>query len=409
MVIVLALFLGIGNLKGIPGFTDLFPIDPTLALAVCLWGAVVWRAGRLWLYPPRVFALFIPFSLMMLISLAYTPDFQAGLEKTGRFVILTGVAIVSPFFVLTSEAKLRRFLLALVVFGMGVALAALPFFSREERLTLPGGLTIELAFACAVTLVIVFAMVPYLQSRMAQVLLMCAVPPVFYAMLSAGARSALLALIVATTLIGYINRRYLKIYAATGVALGAMLVVVQIPVLALEYLATLISSDDLLNWRGHLMMKGVELTADNPLLGVGVGGFPYFGRDSTPAPWFLYNWPHNVFIEISAEWGIPSALLLAALVVAAFVEAARLAFARERRDLGMAAAVLALLVIGFLTLLNTGDINDNRSMFTYVALPFVLRRILTEERSVDGSALVSAPVVVRPEPRSVPRSGMPLG
>lgn len=407
MPIVLALFLEIGKLKGIPGFTELFPIDPTLTLGICLWAAVIWRAGRLWLYPPRIFALFIPFTLMMVISLIYTPDFAAGLEKTGRFIILTGAATIAPFFVLTSEAKVRRFLLALIFIGFGVAAGALPHLDAEERLTLPGGLTIELAVVCAVTLAIIFAMTPHMRTRKAQVLMLSLVPLVFYTLLSAGARSALLSLIVSSMLIVYVNRQHFRLYAAAGVALAVMLSFVHIPDLALEYLGSLIHSDDPLNWRGHLMLTGIDLTVDRPLLGVGVGGFPYFGKESTPAPWFLYNWPHNVFIEISAEWGLPSALLMLVLVIVAFAEAGRMAFAQERHDRGMAAAVLALLVIGLLTFLNTGDINDNRPMFTYLALPFVLHRALAGRGARNAAEQPAVPAVAADRPVTS-GSGIPL-
>jgi O-antigen ligase len=224
-------------------------------------------------------------------------------------------------------------------------------------------------------------------------------------MLSAGARSALLSLIVAGAIVVYVNRQHVRMYAAAGVMLAGMLAFVHIPELALEYLGTLIHSDDPLNWRGHLMMKGIELTVDSPLLGVGVGGFPYYGKESTPAEWFLYNWPHNVFIEISAEWGLPSALLMLALIIVAVVDAARLAFARERRDKGMAAAVLALLVIGFITFLITGDINDNRPLFCYLALPFVLRRALAGRMADADDPAPALPIVASTHPTAMTAPG----
>ena len=48
---------------------------------------------------------------MMVASLTYTPVFDAGLEKLGRFLSVTGIVIVAPFFVLGTASAMKRFLI----------------------------------------------------------------------------------------------------------------------------------------------------------------------------------------------------------------------------------------------------------------------------------------------------------
>lgn len=115
------------------------------------------------------------------------------------------------------------------------------------------------------------------------------------------------------------------------------------------------------------MQLGLRLTIEHPLLGVGIGGYPA----SSPNP-SLYNWPHNVFAEIGAEMGIPSALAFIILVTAAFWESVKQltnpSFSHKR----FSRAVLAFLILGFVELSNMGDINIVRDMWLYMSLPFVV-------------------------------------
>jgi len=114
------------------------------------------------------------------------------------------------------------------------------------------------------------------------------------------------------------------------------------------------------------------------MLGVGLGGYPTFSPNPS-----LYSWPHNVFLEISSETGILAALAVVGLVGAAFLETRRQLTDRifSRKDFSR--VVLALLMVGFIQMIHTGNINDNRMVWFYLGLPFVLREVASREEGTQ--------------------------
>jgi O-antigen ligase len=116
------------------------------------------------------------------------------------------------------------------------------------------------------------------------------------------------------------------------------------------------------------------LLQQHPILGTGLQGFRYY----SPNP-ELYKWPHNIFLEIACELGIPAALIACALFAAAIADAIR-----QLRDTISPAWTLselaaALLVAGIVNATNTGDINSDRLTWLFLSLVFVMRGLRTRE------------------------------
>src|ERR1700733_3154661 len=110
--LALALYVVIGDLKGDERIASLFPADLTLVLGAIIAAGIAFRllrGGRI-VRMPDPFLLYIALVALMTASLAYTPVFDAGLEKLGRFLTVTALVIVAPFFVLTTPQAFRRFL-----------------------------------------------------------------------------------------------------------------------------------------------------------------------------------------------------------------------------------------------------------------------------------------------------------
>ena len=98
---------------------------------------------------------------MMAVSLTYTPVFGAGLEKLERFVTLTGIVIVSPFFVLGTPRAMKRFLIAFGAAAFTICSFSLSSLGGSERLATPSDNTIGLGhLACGLILLFWFGVLP---------------------------------------------------------------------------------------------------------------------------------------------------------------------------------------------------------------------------------------------------------
>ena len=371
--LALALFVVVGDIKGDDRVASLLPFDLTLAFAALVAAGIALkliRGKRVAAMPPAYF-LWIPLVAMMAISLSYTPEFDAGLEKLGRFLLITGIAIVAPFFALGTPREMKRFLIGFAAAAYAICLFSLSRLGGSERLVSPSDNTIGLGHvAAALIAVIWFAAVPRssLTRRMLIYLLLAA--PVA-ALIGAGARGAVVALAV-VIFAGLLLFRWLLLDVLGLIAVGlAVLPWLNIPQSSLEYLATLVtdrSASALLDFRGALLNYGWELLQRHPLIGAGIGGFRY----SSPNPG-AFKWPHNVLLEIACELGIPAAFLICALFGSALRESYRQVKDGRSHYFAISTVVAALLVIGIINALNTGDINSDRSTWLFMSLVFVVR------------------------------------
>ena len=71
--------------------------------------------------------------------------------------------------------------------------------------------------------------------------------------------------------------------------------------------------------------------------------------------------------------GLAAAMIASLLVILPFVETFRQLTNQGFQYKIYSRMNLACLIVGFLTFMNTGDINDQRAMWLYMSLPFVIR------------------------------------
>jgi O-antigen ligase len=382
--LALALYVVIGDVKGDDRIAALFPYDLTLALgAVLLAGiALNFLRGRRSVPMPPAYFLFVGLMALMAASLAYTPVFDAGLEKFERFLTVTGIVIVAPFFVLGTPQAMKRFLGGFAVVAFTICAWSLANLGGSDRLATPSNNTIGLGhIACALIVLIWFAMIPRfsLPWRLF-VYMLLAVPAL--ALIGSGSRGPAIAcsVVVFVSLFFY-RRRWLDVACLAALGL-AVLPFVNIPGASLDYLGTLIGSQSvsaLMSFRGDLLDYGWKLLQQHPLIGVGIQGFRY--ESPNPA---LYNWPHNIFLEIACELGVPAALIACSLFVAAIRESLRQLKDHRAPHFMLSQLAAVLLVIGIINGTNTGDINSDRSTWLFLSLVFVVRgfRIQSPDHTV---------------------------
>ncbi len=393
--LALALYVVVGDVKGDERVASLLPYDLTLALGGILLAGVALNFLRRkpWVPMPPIYFLLIALVGLMAASLSYTPVFDAGLEKLERFLTVTGIVVVAPFFVLGSPRAMRRFLWGFAVVAFAICSWSLAELGGSDRLATPSDNTIGLGhIACALILLIWFAVVPRFSFpwRMLAYILL-AVPAI--ALIGSGSRGPAIACsaVIFVSLFFY-RRQWLDVVclAATGFV---ALPFANIPVSSLDYLGTLIGSQSvsaLMSFRGDLLDSGWAILQQHPLIGVGLQGFRY----ASPNP-ALYNWPHNIFLEIACEMGIPAALIACAIFISAIRESLRQLKDRCAPHFMLSQLAAALLLVGIINGTNTGDINSDRSTWLFLSLVFVVKGFRVEhlkrrEIAVEASQPVPA-------------------
>ena len=368
----LALYVVVGDVKGDDRVAALLPFDWTIAVGVVLVAGMILnllRGRRIAAIPPT-YLLLGALSVWMAASLTHTPDFSAGLEKFGRFVTVTGIVIVAPFFVLAKPAAIKRFLIAFGIAAFAICAYALVGLGSDDRLVSPSDNTIGLGHvACALVMLIWFAAIP--RDRWPFRLFSYAlfsVPAV--ALVGSGSRGSAIACVLAIGLSLYFCHQRIKDFLLIGAGGLLLIPFVGIPSASFDYLATLVKSgsvDVLLDFRGDLLGFGWELLQRHPLIGAGIAGFQY----SSPNP-SVYKWPHNIFLEVACELGIPAFLI----VVAFFWSAVRESLRQLRNSAStygsMSQLAAAWLLLGIVNGLNTGDINSDRTTWLFASIVFVV-------------------------------------
>lgn len=369
----LAVFLVVGDVKGDDRIATLLPIDLTLAVGVVLVVGILLnllRKKRVASMPP-IYFLFVVLVAMMAASLIYTPVFSAGIEKLELFTTITAIAIAAPFFVLPDPQAMKRFLWCLGVAAYAICLASLGGLGGTDRLVTPSDNTIGLGrVGCVLATMIWFAFIPGSRLRYRLVAYAAMAVPVI-AMIGSGSRGSAIAFILLILATLFFSKRLVLDVAVLALAGMASLPFIDIPQASFRYLGSVFRAQSvggLLDFRANLLDYGWQLLKQHPLLGVGVGGFRY----ASPNPG-LYKWPHDVFMELACEMGIPAALLALAIFGAAIRESIhqlRDMASQERRPSMIAAGLLAIAVV---TAVTTGNINSDRSIWLFISLVFVVR------------------------------------
>jgi O-antigen ligase len=122
--------------------------------------------------------------------------------------------------------------------------------------------------------------------------------------------------------------------------------------------------------RRALYFDAVKAFLENPIVGVGLGGFSVFssGIDSR-----LY--PHNIFLELAAETGVIGLILFLVLLFFCFKHLIFLEKRDNQDERFLATAVLVMLIFFFFNVLISGDINDNRIFFSWIGISYSLDKV----------------------------------
>jgi O-antigen ligase len=364
---LLAVYLAIGLFKG-EAVVKALPVDATLALGlllalVCGVRLVTGRVRPV----PYVFALTIAVvALSLAVSLAWTSAPAYGREKVTTFLTVTMLAIGAPFFLFERWEDLRRFFTWTIVVALPVAILALTHPSRDTG-RLAGDTTIGSSrLLCTGALILLLGALGHSRGRLPAAALAAGFVAIAAAVGSRGPIVSL-ALALAVTLAAWLLRAPRNIAPVLAIAAVSVAVVpfVSLPASSSERLSEA-ARDPVATFRQNdryvLAQQAFQLIDRDPVRGAGAGAF----STSNPSA----KWPHNLFLELWAELGLATILVVVAAVVAALAGLFHLAWRlpAQGSEQELVYILLAVFVFNLLAVQVSGNINDNRDFWGMLAI-----------------------------------------
>jgi O-antigen ligase len=123
------------------------------------------------------------------------------------------------------------------------------------------------------------------------------------------------------------------------------------------------------NGRWALYEEAAELVREQPLRGVGAGGFQSVGELALVPE----NYPHNLFLELYAELGLLAALAVVASTIAVLLGLLRAAWRHpEAGPPQLVYVVIGVLLLNLFSAQLSGDINENRAFWAALGLAWLV-------------------------------------
>jgi O-antigen ligase len=206
-------------------------------------------------------------------------------------------------------------------FGPEISLDA-----REERINVGGTYDVnDLALLFVVTLPFAFFMLKE-STRLQRLLLLAASALMVVGIIKSGSRGGFLGLLIISALLLIHSSKQARKYALIAILGGAIIFVAAAPAAYWARIGTIFSLENDYNMnlqtgRKKVWENGLKMMASHPLTGVGINGFPVAHADYSGTK--INISPHNSFLQIAAELGIPGFLLLVTIIFTSIFAARR--------------------------------------------------------------------------------------
>ena len=381
--LIFALFLTAGYFKSDPRLTWV-PVDLTVASAALLMIAVLHSLATEPLRLNAALPLTLAIAVVMSVSLIFTTWTPYGVEKATRFYTLTLLAFLAPVFLIRDLGDARKLFNSLSIIGLAVTvdasftlLGTLGTANAISRLKTVGASAISLAriAGTAGTWLIIGMLQGSTRQFMASSI---GVAGITIVMLANGSRGPLLAIVLSlcAAMLLFYKRDGKAVSRGIGIA-GIIVLSVGIgfaiaPSQSRQRISSFLSDPTGVNEEDT---QSVEIREDaskialveigKSPLGLGWGGFDELSLAHN-AP---VVYPHNLVLEVFVEMGWLSGLCLCGLLGYVFYRSAVLGSRTRRIE---ANALFTLLLFSFANSLVSGDLNDNRILFTLMTTALAL-------------------------------------
>ncbi len=417
-------FLMAGNFKAAPVLSNL-PVDLTvffMATSVIAAAIILYRRLRIksnndqevlendnpkkklnWirkfeiknLHQENIYAatVFLVFFLWALLTLLYTPSDIYSISKVLRLGALTGVAFMGTVLIISAEKeRAKRFLTLLCSFGIIMTIAAFAkYILRGGGLgfvALFSGNYIALGRVAGMTAIIMLVGLIFAKKISHKILLGMGSITALAVVGVSGARGPAVAVALTLILFTLIATIFAKNRVFRRNFLIAIFLVVVTAFVAYNFnlfdtmvgrFNVMLSEPDMgfsAGKRVVLYDQALRTWVDHPIMGVGIGGFPVehgYGDQR--------NYPHNLALEVLAELGVVGLILLGLIFYLCLRMIPPLKVLKDHPILLIS---ILLLFFTFLNAMISGDINDNRLLFSFVGLQLVGRCYIF--KTMDGTA-----------------------
>jgi len=332
--------------------------------------------------------LWVLLALLILGGIIYAPDQDLALQKAALWWALVFLPMIPAALRVGSEERyVRQFVWAF--FGMGalVVVTGITTLSTTQRLVLLGENTIEVSRAALLVPLTGSVFVLQQRSLLMRAATIVLIPAALVVALASGSRGPLLVLVLLGVLgaIRYLSRphgvNWRLAGAAAGLAVASMVVVsVAAPDLPGQSIARFGSFGDFLqsglsegpsssttdlssSIRVNLFGYAVSLFEEQPVLGVGTGGFEPLSRRYLD-PINAEPYPHNALLQFAAEFGLVG--------VAIFASLALLAMTRRLPPSSSMRAIRILYLFFFLNSMVSLDIYTDRTTWGLLLLVLLI-------------------------------------
>ena len=386
-----AAFVLAGSFKGHSALA-MVPLDLSMVFGVLSLGLTLSLLARgKARFGPGIWVLALLFAACA-VSLTWTDWTDYARSKVVRMFTLTLWSAVGSALIFQARGAVAGFRFTVVALGLLGAIDA--FVTRDpqglENSAALGADTISSARIAA--LCAVLAWVAALRSRRsaAQGMAFLVAGAMVWEMQAIGSRGPAIALVVALVVVTARlslsrHRRGLRVLVGTLLVVGAFSYgLFSAPTQSRTRLEEFYQGQTALQGsvRGVFYLESAKAIPTNPF-GIGWGGFERLivGRDKTFGGGTLTGYyPHNLLLEVTLEggWGV-GLLLIAAIALA-------LHRSWTCRNLDVGAVALAGLVLTGVAAMFSGDFNDNRDFFAFMAMALVSARCATSvgARAVAG-------------------------
>lgn len=335
--------------------------------------------------------------MLMITSLVYTLGEEYALSKTLTFATLTFWSFAGVFILIKNKESLDLFMKGLLFYGLlTLGMVFINYISGDSSAFRVGvgaegaGNVLGLGRLAGVVSIILIVGLFYRQSRLRNKAIVSTLIGIsLFILVLTGSRMPFLALIASLFLIPLFS---IKINGGEVKIKKGLLLSVPIMPIVLFSIKPFIQKSDMfyrltkfyesggggsVQSRTDMIKGSIEMWKQSPIAGNGIGSFPilYAGVD-------LKNrvYPHNIFAEFLSELGLIGFSLFLLLIIIAGISVIGL-FKRERNY--MQISVVLILFFLILNASSSGDFNDNRWLFCFIALTIMVPAYKTKGEIPD--------------------------